>query len=141
MEDTTHLQVYRRFFALLIVVLPGVVLCYSVAVGLMALFGDAIGLDSGWAIGFGAIGFAAIIVTWIFLGPLIERWAEEKPLGLLAGVATPLILITIGGMLGFYLYIEGLREERLLREAEERRRAMEGRAALVIDAPELDHAA
>lgn len=138
MEDASHLLVYRRFFGLILTVLPGLDLCYIVAALVMALIGDALGADFGWAVGFGAIGFVLVLFAWIFIGPIIERWAEDKPMGLLAGASVPFILLTLGGLLAFYIWVEALREERLMHEQEEARRIREGRAELVIEIPVLD---
>src|SRR5262245_46369232 len=135
MEDASHVIVYRRFFGVLLTVLPGLVLCYIMAAIIMAIVGDLAGAEFGCAAGVGAVMCTLVVVAWIFIGSMLERWTEEKSGMFLFGVSLPFILMVIGGFCGWFIWIEALRSERLLQEQEEARRLREGQTMLVIEAP------
>jgi hypothetical protein len=112
MEDASHVIVYRRFFGVLLAVLPGLVLCYIACGITMLIVGDAIGANFGWAIGFGALLFMLVLIAWIFIGSMLEKWTEEKSAGFLAGVAAPFIFVLMGGFCGMFLWVENIRDCR-----------------------------
>lgn len=134
MDDASHVLVYRRFFGVLLTVLPGLVLCYILAGLIMLLIGDALDAGFGWAIGLGAAMFAIVLVGWIFIGSMIEKWTEEKSGMFLFGVSAPFLLILFGGFCGWYIYIESLRSDRHERERREARERAEG-ISYVIEIP------
>src|SRR5688572_31236946 len=101
MEDASHVLVYRRFFGVLLTVLPGLVLCYIAAGLIMLLIGDALDAGFGWAAGIGAAMFTIVLVSWIFIGSMIERWTEEKSGMFLFGVSVPFLVILFGGFCGW----------------------------------------
>ncbi|MGE0786818.1 MAG: hypothetical protein AB7S26_14195 [Sandaracinaceae bacterium] len=102
MSEATHMHVYQRFFAVLISVLPGLNLVIGVSAFILWLFADAIEIEWGWAIGIAAVVFATLFILWIFIGLGVQKWAEEKPMGMLLGMNMPFILIDLGLMLWLF---------------------------------------
>lgn len=103
MSDATHLQVYRRFFAVLFSVVPGLNLLVAISGLVLWLLADVIELDWGIGIGVAAITFVTLGATWIFLGQRIQVWAAGKSTGLLAGLNAPFLLVDFAAM-GWLLY-------------------------------------
>lgn len=93
MSDSTHLQVYQRFFAVLFSVVPGVNLVLGLAALVLWLLADLIGMEWGWAVGIAAVVLAVVFVAWIFIGIGVQKWAEEKPTGALAGMCAPFLIV------------------------------------------------
>jgi hypothetical protein len=94
MEDDTHLLQYKRFFAVLLSVLPGMLVSYGLTAFVLWLFDDVLNMF-GVAAGLGGFVFFGTVVAWIFIGLMIQRWAEEKPMGFLAGLCSPFIIIIV----------------------------------------------
>lgn len=93
MSDSTHLIVYQRFFAILTSVLPGLNLVLGLAALILWVLADLFGMEWGWAVGAAAVVLVLSFVGWIAIGLGLQKWAEEKPVGMLAGIAAPFILI------------------------------------------------
>lgn len=103
MEDASHLLQYRRFFALLFSVLPGLELMYGLAALMLWLFADVIGIEFGWGAGIAAITFALTLAVWLFAGLGIQKWAEDKSAGFLFALNLPFLLVFFGTM-GWLFY-------------------------------------
>ena len=113
MSDAIHLQVYRRFFAVLISVIPGVNLSLGLGALMLWLFADVIEIDWGVSVGIGAVTLAVVFLIWIFVGLGVQKWAEHKSAGLLFGLCMPFLLAD-GLFLGWLFYsvvIVGRQEE------------------------------
>lgn len=93
MSEATHLQSYQRFFAILFSVLPGLNLIVSVAGLVLWLIADVAEAEWGVGIGVAAVTFALLMILWVFLGIYVRDWAEQKPMGMLAGLCAPFILV------------------------------------------------
>lgn len=93
MDDAIHLKVYQKFFAILVSVLPGVNLVLGLSALFLFLFADVMGIEWGWALGIAAILLCVMFTGWIFVGIGIQKWAEEKGTGMLAGLCAPFILV------------------------------------------------
>jgi hypothetical protein len=104
MDDSTHTLVYRRFFAILASVLPGLNLVLGLAALVLWLFADVVMIEWGWAVGIAAIVLCATFIGWIFLGLGIQKWAESKPAGLLFGINAPFILIDAVFMVWLFIH-------------------------------------
>lgn len=92
MSDATHLQNYQRFFAILFSVLPGLNVIVTVAGLVLWLIADVAEAEWGLGVGLAALTFAILTVIWIFVGIGVRTWAEQKPLGMLAGACAPFII-------------------------------------------------
>lgn len=93
MSENIHTQVYQRFFAVLVSVIPGVNLVLGVASLVLFLLADVVEIEWGWAVGVAAIVLCIVFVVWIFIGIKVQEWAEEKSTGLLAGICAPFMLV------------------------------------------------
>ncbi|MCB9593491.1 MAG: hypothetical protein H6719_12225 [Sandaracinaceae bacterium] len=93
MSDATHLQNYQRFFAILFSVLPGLNVIVTVAGLVLWLVADVAEAEWGLGVGLAALTFAILTVVWIFVGIGVRTWAEQKPLGMLAGACAPFIIV------------------------------------------------
>lgn len=104
MDDATHLLQYRRFFGLLLSVLPGLVMMFALTFGVIWVTADLIQIPWGWGIGLGGLTFALTLVGWLFLGMWIQRWAEDKSGKFLFALNLPFLLI-LAGFMG-WLFVE-----------------------------------
>lgn len=104
MDDSAHTQVYRRFFAVLLSVLPGLNLVLGVASGVIFLLNDILDLEWGWSIGAGAVALGLTFVVWVLVGLGIQKWAENKSAGMLFGLNAPFILVD--GVIAGWLFFE-----------------------------------
>lgn len=104
MSDATHMLVYRRFFAVLFSVLPGLNMIVGLSALLLWLLADVVGMEWGWGVGLAAILFAILFVVWIVVGLGVQKWAEEKSTGLLFGLNAPFIVVDLGLLL--WLFVE-----------------------------------
>ncbi|MFK7990708.1 MAG: hypothetical protein AB8I08_32105 [Sandaracinaceae bacterium] len=104
MDDAIHLKVYQKFFAILVSVLPGVNLVLGLSALFLFLFADVMGIEWGWALGIAAILLCVMFTGWIFVGIGIQKWAEEKGTGMLAGICAPFILVDTAFM--GWLFVE-----------------------------------
>ena len=93
MSDAIHLQIYRRFFAVLLSVVPGLNLVVGLAALVLWLFADVIEVDWGFGVGLAAVTFAVSFFAWIFAGLGVQKWAEHKGAGLLFGLCAPFLLL------------------------------------------------
>jgi len=98
MSDSTHTLVYRRFFAILFSVLPGLNLVLGVGALVLFLLNDIVGMEWGWALGIAAIVLSVMFILWIFIGLGVQKWAEEKPAGMLFGLNAPFIVADLAFM-------------------------------------------
>ena len=116
MSDAIHLQIYRRFFAVLLSVVPGLNLVLGLAALVLWLFADVIEADWGFSVGLGAVTFAIAFVAWIFVGLGVQKWAEHKSAGLLIGLCAPFLAVDFVFM-DWLLYsvLVGDREEEAAR--------------------------
>ncbi len=93
MEDASHLLQYRRFFGLLLSVLPGLELVYALSALVVWILGDLVLMEFGWALGLGAITFVLTFVIWLFAGMGIQKWVEDKSGMLLFLINLPFLLV------------------------------------------------
>ena len=93
MSENIHTQVYQRFFAVLFSVIPGVNVVLGVSALVLWLLADIVEIEWGWAVGVAAIVLSLLFVGWIILGIGIQKWAEEKPTGALAGMCAPFLIV------------------------------------------------
>lgn len=93
MDDNSHTLVYRRFFGILASTLPGLNLVLGLAALMLWVFADLVGMEWGWAIGIAAIILCFSFVGWLFVGVLIQQWAQDKSTGLLVAINAPFLLI------------------------------------------------
>lgn len=93
MSDQTHLQSYQRFFAILFSVLPGLNGIVLVAGLVLWLVADVAEAEWALGIGLGALTFVTLTIVWIFVGIGVRNWAEQKSLGMLAGMCTPFLIV------------------------------------------------
>ena len=93
MSDATHLQNYQRFFAILFSVLPGLNMIVAIAGLVLWLIADVAEAEWGLGVGIAALTFSILTVIWIFIGIGVRTWAEQKPLGMLAGMCAPFIVL------------------------------------------------
>ncbi|HJL19168.1 MAG TPA: hypothetical protein RMH99_26120 [Sandaracinaceae bacterium LLY-WYZ-13_1] len=98
MSDNTHTRVYQRFFAILTSVIPGLNLVLGLAALVLWLFADIVMIEWGWAIGIAAIVLCITFIGWVFVGLGVQKWAEDKPAGLLFGINLPFLLADFGFM-------------------------------------------
>ena len=91
--ENAHTQVYRRFFAITLSVIPGVNLVLGLAALVLWLLADLAGMEWGWALGVAAIVLCLIFVGWIFVGLGVQKWAEDKSAGMLFGLNAPFMLV------------------------------------------------
>ena len=113
MSDQTHLQSYQRFFAILFSVLPGLNVIVMVAGLVLWLIADVAEAEWALGIGLGALTFVILTIVWIFVGIGVRDWAEQKPLGMLAGMCAPFILLdaVFMGWLFWFVVIREREEE------------------------------
>ncbi len=95
MSDSTHTLVYQRFFAVLFSVLPGLNLILGLSALTLYLLVDMGGLEWGWGVGISAIVLSILFLIWIFVGLGVQKWAEEKPAGMLFGLNAPFIVVDL----------------------------------------------
>lgn len=110
MSDAIHLQIYRRFFAVLLSVVPGLNLIVGLAALVLWLFADVIEVDWGFGVGLAAVTFAIAFVAWIFVGLGLQKWAEHKGAGLLFGLCAPFLLLDFV-LMGWLFYASVFAEE------------------------------
>lgn len=120
MEDASHLQVYRRFFAITASVLPGLALMLGLGELFLWLFGDVIEMAWGWAIGISSIILAIVFVGWLFVGMMVRTWAETKGTGILLGINAGASLALAVVAIVFLMFVSSAREDRERQEAAER---------------------
>lgn len=105
MDDATHLLQYRRFFGILFSVLPGLVLTYALAAGVIWLVADVIQAPWGLAVGLGGLTFTLILSGWLFVGMGIQRWTEDKSATFLFAVNAPFLIIFLGFMVWLFFAV------------------------------------
>ncbi len=93
MGDAIHLQIYRRFFAVLFSVIPGLNLILGLGVFMLWLFADVIEVDWGWGVGVAAVTMLLCLVTWVLVGLPVQKWAEQKSTGVLIGLCSPFMIL------------------------------------------------
>jgi hypothetical protein len=111
MEDATHVMVYRKFFASLLAILPGLLLVYGLFSLTLFLLSDVAGIAWGWGIGISAIVFALTLSIWLFVGMAIQKWAEDKTGTFLFALNSPFILIWIA-IMGWLFWVSVINASR-----------------------------
>lgn len=103
MEDVSHLLQYRRFFGVLLSVLPGLEAAFGLSALTLFLVADA--LDGSWGLGIGlaALTFLLVLTIWIFVGQKIQEWAEDKSGMFLFGLCLPFLIIFFGAMTAIFM--------------------------------------
>lgn len=98
MDDATHLLQYRRFFAILFSVLPGLVLTYALSALVIWVVADVMLAPWGLAVGLAGLTFTLVLSAWLFIGMGIQRWTEDKSATFLFAVNAPFLVIFLGFM-------------------------------------------